>query len=143
MKAIALLFVALLPGAAYAVPVVPSFTQGSTTSRTETTTKINEVINSIDFNTGYEYSASGLNVAPKGGTIGMDAVSTSTQIDQGRTATWTQLDMGTKPSWQIVNPGESFQFVESYSAPGLANQTIIERQTEIQSFTDTTSIFQR
>jgi hypothetical protein len=41
---------------AYSVPVVPNFTQGSMTSRTETTSTITETINSMDYNTGYQYS---------------------------------------------------------------------------------------
>ena len=47
--------VILLSGAtAQAVPVVPNFTQGSMTSHTETTQKITETINSMDYNTGYK-----------------------------------------------------------------------------------------
>ncbi len=37
---------------AQAVPVVPNFTQGSMTSHTETTSKITETINSMDYSTG-------------------------------------------------------------------------------------------
>ena len=44
---------------AYSVPVVPNFTQGSMTSHTETTQKITETINSMDYSTGYQYSATG------------------------------------------------------------------------------------
>ena len=39
-----------------AVPVVPNFSQGSMTSHTETTTKVVETINSMDYNTGYQYT---------------------------------------------------------------------------------------
>ena len=47
--------VILLTGAtAQAVPVVPNFTQGSMTSHTETTSKITETINSMDYSTGYQ-----------------------------------------------------------------------------------------
>ena len=46
-------------GAAHAVPVVPNFTQGSMSSHTETTQTITETINSMDYNTGYQYSATG------------------------------------------------------------------------------------
>ena len=49
---------------AQAVPVVPNFTQGSMTSHTETTQKITETINSMDYNTGYQYSATGSGVEP-------------------------------------------------------------------------------
>ena len=43
---------------AQAVPVVPNFTQGSMTSHTETTSKVTETINSIDYATGWQYSVS-------------------------------------------------------------------------------------
>ena len=51
---------------AYSVPVVPNFTQGSMTSHTETTQKITETINSMDYNTGYQYSATGSGVTVNG-----------------------------------------------------------------------------
>ena len=51
---------------ANAVPVVPNFTQGSMTSHTETTSKITETINSMDYNTGYQYSATGTGVTAMG-----------------------------------------------------------------------------
>ena len=55
--------VSLIPAAALAVPVVPNFSQGSMTSHTETTSKVTETINSIDYATGWQYSVSGSNVA--------------------------------------------------------------------------------
>ena len=51
---------------ALAVPVVPNFTHGSMTSRTETTQTITETINSMDYNTGYQYSATGSGVSASG-----------------------------------------------------------------------------
>ena len=36
-----------------AVPVVPNFQSGSMTSHTETTSKVTETINSIDYQTGW------------------------------------------------------------------------------------------
>ena len=62
-------------GAARAVPVVPNFTQGSMTSHTETTSTVTETINSMDYNTGYQYVVTGTNIqtdaaniAPSGNT---------------------------------------------------------------------------
>ena len=42
-----------------AVPVVPNFQQGSMTTHTETTSTVEETINSMDYNTGYQWSVSG------------------------------------------------------------------------------------
>ena len=40
---------------AMSVPVVPNFTQGSMTSNTETTSTVSETINSMNYDTGYQY----------------------------------------------------------------------------------------
>ena len=47
---------------AMSVPVVPNFTQGSMTSNTETTSTVAETINSMNYNTGYEYVITGTNI---------------------------------------------------------------------------------
>ena len=52
-----------------AVPVVPNFTQGSMTSNTETTSTVVETINSMNYNTGYEYVITGTNIEHDGATI--------------------------------------------------------------------------
>ena len=128
---------ALLGSPAYAVPVVPNFSQGSMTSHTETRSKITETINSMDYNTGYQYSVSGSGITPTGALSPTTSTSTST-ID-GVNSTWTGI--GSKPNFIQTTPGGAFQFAETYRGPGLSNQTIIQRTTEVTSITDTTSIF--
>lgn len=123
-----------------AVPVVPNFSQGSMTSHTETTSKVVETINSIDYNTGYTYSVTGSNIKNSGESMTPPTAQVSGSAN-GISATWTGLDLSNKPNWVQKNPGAAFQFTESYLGPGLQNQTIIQRTTEIQSITDTTSIF--
>ena len=125
---------------AYAVPVVPNFTQGSMTSHTETTSKVTETINSMDYNTGYQYVVTGTNVQHSGASMSPTSSSSSSSLN-GVTATWTGLNLDNKPNWTISQPGHAFQFTESYLGPGLSNQTIIQRETEVISITDTTSIF--
>tara|TARA_B100001094_G_C18097153_1_gene753602 strand:- start:883 stop:1272 length:390 start_codon:yes stop_codon:yes gene_type:complete len=125
---------------AIAVPVVPNFTQGSMTSHTETTSTVTETINSIDYNTGWQYSVSGVNVEHSGTSMSPNSTTTSNTLD-GTTSTWTSLDAANKPDWTTVNQGQAFQFTETYHGPGVSNQTIIQRQTEITSVTDTQSIF--
>ena len=139
-------FATLAP--AQAVPVVPNFQQGQMTTHTETTSEVVEVINSMDYNTGYTYSVSGHGVEPSGGNIAPSGTEqqsvrapASTTNSNGISSTWTGLNMGTRPTWSQTTPGGNFSFVESYMAPGLSNHTIIERTTKIQSVTDTTSIF--
>ena len=126
-------------GAAHAVPVVPNFTQGSMTSHTETTQKITETINSMDYNTGYQYSATGSGVTASGNLS--PSTGTNNVTINGVTSSWTGVT--SKPTFTQTTPGAAFQFSETYSGPGLSNHTIINRVTEVTSVTDTTSIFQQ
>ena len=128
-----------IPASVKSVPVVPNFTQGSMTSHTETTSTVKETINSIDYNTGYQYSATGSGVTANGNlSPGTGAVNVT--ID-GVTSSWTGIT--SKPQFVQTNPGAAFQFTETYSGPGMSNQTIIQRETTITSITDSTSIFQQ
>ena len=124
-----------------AVPVVPNFTQGSMTSNTETTSTVSETINSMNYNTGYEYVITGTNIEHDGDTISAPSTTGNSNTLNGVTSTWTGLDLNNKPNFSITTPGADFQFVESYQGPGLSNHTIIQRTTTIQSVTSTTSTF--
>ena len=124
---------------AQAVPVVPNFTQGSMTSHTETTSKITETINSMDYSTGYQYSATGSGVSASG-NLSPGTGSNNVTIN-GVTSSWTGVT--SKPTFTQTTPGAAFQFTETYSGPGLQNHTIIQRVTEVTSVTDTTTIFQQ
>jgi len=123
----------------HTVPVVPNFTQGSMTSHTETTQSITETINSMDYSTGYQYSATGSGVTANG-NLSPGTGSNNVTIN-GVTSSWTGIT--NKPSFTQTTPGAAFQFSETYSGPGLQNHTIIQRTTEVTSVTDTTSIFQQ
>jgi len=120
-----------------AVPVVPNFQQGSMTSHTETTSKVTETINSMDYNTGYQFSVTGSGVTADGNLS--PTPSTTNVTIEGVTSTWTGI--GDKPNFTQTTPGAAFQFTETLKSPGLSNHTIIQRVTEVTSVTDTTSIF--
>jgi|TARA_Y100000289_G_scaffold62184_1_gene71054 hypothetical protein len=130
----------------YSVPVVPNFTQGSMTSHTETTSKVTETINSIDYSTGWQYSVTGSNVSNNGESLLPPTTSNNVTVNplggtEGQvTSTATGLDFSNS-NFTITNPGAAFQFTTTYQGPGVTNQTIIQRVTEVQSVTDTTSIF--
>ena len=130
-------------GVARAVPVVPNFTQGSMTSHTETTSTVTETINSMDYNTGWQYVVTGTNVESNGTLTptGSGSINTTQVTLDGVTSTWNGLNLTDRPDFTIVTPGAAFQFTESYQGPGLSNHTIIQRTTTIQSVTDTTSTF--
>lgn len=128
----AFLLLLLLAPTANAVPVVPNFSSGSMTSHTETKSKVTETIVSEDYATGWQYSVSGQNVQHSGSSM----TPGTTTVDS-----WKALKTGQKPNWTLVTPGAAFQFVETYSGPGLSNVTTVQRTTEIESITDTVSVF--
>ena len=136
-----ILLLLLLAAPAAAIPVVPNFQQGVLSSTTRTKTKVTEVINSYEYRTGYELSVSGTNIAPVGGAIAPASLTTTTNTLNGVSSRWTGLDPASKPAWNIVKQGASFQFVETLQGPGLTNHTLINRETDIESLTETTSTF--
>ena len=108
-------------------------------SHTETTSKVTETINSMDYNTGYQYSATGTGVTSSG-NLSPGTGANNVTIN-GVTSSWTGVT--SKPQFTQTVPGAAFQFTETYSGPGLQNHTIIQRTTDVTSITDTTSIFQQ
>ena len=129
--------VSLIPVAALAVPVVPNFQQGSMTSHTETSSKVTETINSMDYATGYQYSVTGSGVTASGNLT--PSTDSNNVTINGVTSSWTGVT--STPAFTQTTPGEAFQFSNTYNGPGLQNHTIINRVTEVTSVTDTTSIF--
>ena len=140
-------------GVARAVPVVPNFQQGSMTSHTETESTVTETINSIDYRTGWEYSVTGVGVENNGEPLNPNVTTTTVQVaptvgtdETGATAaavtsSFDALNFSTGSDFTISEPGGAFQFTQTYSGPGMTNQTVIQRVTTIQSVTDTTSTF--
>ena len=146
-----LLWLSLSGSAAMAVPVVPNFQQGSMTSHTETESTVTETINSIDYRTGWEYTVTGVGISNDGNALNPN-VNTSTvtvtpsstgenTVTGTVTSSFDTLDFSSPSSFTITEPGGAFQFSQSYQGPGMTNQTIIQRVTEIKSVTDTTSTF--
>ncbi len=130
----------LISSPAYSVPVVPNFTQGTMQSTTRTTSVVTESIVSHDYNTGHQYSINGSNLTISGSTISPDSSNVTGTIN-GQSQSWTGLDLTTKPNVTITNGGQPFQYVETYRGPGLSNMTTIQRTTNIESTTETVSVF--
>ena len=124
----------------YAVPVIPNFTQGSSTSRTETTANITETIRTTEYNSGFLYSVKGSGVQHDGSSISPPVTSVNEAVN-GTTYTWTNLDLQQKPNWTQTNQGDAFQFTEVYRPAGLESVTDITRTIQSTSVTDTTTIF--
>ena len=152
MKKLLMVLLLMSSGTAVkAVPVVPNFTQGSMTSHTETTSNVTETINSVDYRTGWEYIVTGSGISNNGEKLN-PSVNTSTvqinptadgtgEVTGAVTSSFDTLDLSNQSAFTISTPGQAFQFTQSYSGPGLMNQTIIQRTTIIESVTDTTSTF--
>ena len=136
-KLVTLLFLTSLP--AQAVPVVPNFSSGTMSAVTRTTSVVTETISSHDYNTGHTYTLNGSGITVNG-SISPDPTTVNQTIN-GTSYQWTGADLTTKPSVTLTTQGAPFQYVESYTAPGLSNITNIIRTTNIESTTETTSVF--
>ena len=123
-----------------AVPVVPNFSSGTMSATTRTTQNVTETIVSSDFNTGHTYTINGTNLAIDGTTLSPPPTAINETVN-GTSYTWTGADLNQKPNVTIANPGQAFQYAESYIGPGLQNVTTINRTTVLESTTETTSVF--
>ena len=126
---------------AKAVPVVPNFNTGVLQSHTETTSKVTETINVIDYQTGWQYTVTGNNIKTDSSSLVPPAKSV-TQTLNGVNSTWTNLDSSNMPNFSIIDETKPWQMTATtLSQPGLKTQTRIQRTTDIKSVTDTTSTF--
>ena len=103
-------------GVVHSASVVPSFTRGTVTSDTTSTTRVVETIHQIEYTTGTSYTVTGTNI--------------NIPANPSPDANYT-----------IINQGQPFQFSETYLGPGVASETWIDRTTEIQSRTNSISVF--
>ena len=136
-KLVTLLFLTSLP--AQAVPVVPNFSSGTMSAVTRTTSVVTETISSHDYNSGHTYTLNGSGITING-SISPDPTTVNQTIN-GTSYQWTGADLTNKPSVTLTTQGNPFQYVESYTGPGLSNITNITRTTNIESVTETTSVF--
>jgi len=123
-----LIVLLLLPSSAVAVPVIPNFSSGLVTSHSESKTVVRESIVSESYRSGFEYTVSGTGIEPASGVVSPSA---STKV----------LNLSSRSTWVQTTPGAAFQFAETYSGPGLIEKVMIDRETIIESVTDSTSTF--
>ena len=83
-----------------AVPVIPNFSGGNTSSTTETKSRTVERIESFHFNTGYTYNTSGNNIKVIGATLTPKTINTQTQTVNGISSTWKSIDLNNKPQYE-------------------------------------------
>ena len=126
---------------AEAVPVVPQFRTGSSTTSSTSEQIINETITSHQYRSGYSYSASGHNIKSETGYINPTPTTTDEQTAGGVKFSWTSPNLEAIPRWGIVNNGAAFSLQETLITPGLDTVTTITRQINTSTTTETTTTF--
>ena len=138
-----LLVLLLLPARTIAVPIVPQFRSGSSSTSSTTESVINETITSHQYRTGYSYSASGHNIESSDlkGYINPTATTLTEQTVGGVNFSWTSPNLEAVPRWTIVNPAGAFSLQETLITPGLDTVTTITRTINTSTTTETTTTF--
>ena len=136
-----LLVLLLLPIRTLAVPVVPQFRTGSSTTSSTSESIINETITSHQYRTGYSYSASGHNIESETGFINPTPTTANEQTVGGVNFSWTSPNLEAIPRWGIVNDGAAFSLQETLITPGLDTITTIGRTITTRTTTETTTTF--
>ena len=126
---------------AEAVPVVPQFRTGSSTTSSTSESIINETITSHQYRSGYSYAASGHNIKSETGYINPTPTTTNQQTVGGVNFNWTSPNLEAIPRWSIVNNGAAFSLQETLITPGLDTVTTITRQINTSTTTETTTTF--
>ena len=130
-----------LPIRTLAVPVVPQFRTGSSTTSSTSESIINETITSHQYRTGYSYSASGHNIKSETGYINPTPTTTNEQTVGGVNFSWTSPNLEAIPRWSINTDGAAFSLQETLITPGLDTTTTITRQITTSTTTETTTTF--
>ena len=136
-----LLVLLILPVRTLAVPVVPQFRTGSSTTSSTSESIINETITSHQYRTGYSYSASGHNIESETGYINPTPTTTNEQTVGGVNFHWTSPNLEAIPRWSINTDGAAFSLQETLITPGLDTVTSITRQITTSTTTETTTTF--
>ena len=136
-----LVLLLLLPIKALAVPVVPQFRSGSSTTSSTSESIINETITSHQYRTGYSYSASGHNIESETGYINPTPTTSNEQTVGGVNFNWTSPNLEAIPRWGILNDGAAFSLQETLITPGLDTVTTIQRTITTSTTTETTTTF--
>ena len=138
-----LLVLLLLPARTIAVPIVPQFRSGSSSTSSTTESVINETITSHQYRTGYSYSASGHNIESDDTNkyFTPTATTLTEQTVGGVNFSWTSPNLEAVPRWTIVNPAGAFSLQETLITPGLDTVTTITRTINTSTTTETTTTF--
>ena len=124
----------------------PRFGANQIQSNSRSISKIDEVIITENYNSGYAYSVTGNNIKIKEGTIISPNATYTTSQNTGNAGVvnfqWITPQLTTKPEWVIVNEGEAFSLTENFMAPGLDAVSIINRTQTIETTQNSITLFQ-
>ncbi len=122
----------------------PRFGANQIQSNSRSISKIDEVIITENYNSGYAYSVTGSNIKTDS-YISPEATYTTSQNTGNAGAVnfeWITPQLTSKPQWQVVNEGEAFSLTENFMAPGLDAISIINRTQTIETTQTSTTLFQ-
>jgi hypothetical protein len=122
----------------------PRFGANQIQSNSRSVSKIDEVIITENYNSGYAYSVTGSNIKTDS-YISPEATYTTSQNTGNAGAVnfeWITPQLTSKPQWQVVNEGEAFSLTENFMAPGLDAVSIINRTQTIETTQTSTTLFQ-
>ena len=122
----------------------PRFGANQIQSNSRSISKIDEVIITENYNSGYAYSVTGSNIKTDS-YISPEATYTTSQNTGNAGAVnfeWITPQLTSKPQWQVVNEGEAFSLTENFMAPGLDAVSIINRTQTIETTQTSTTLFQ-
>ncbi len=141
-----LLFLFVVFFSSYAKANTPQFSANQLQSNSKSISKIDEVIITENYKSGYAYSVTGNNIKIKEGTIISPNATYTTSQNTGNAGVvnfqWITPELTTKPEWIIVNEGEAFSLTENFMAPGLDAISIINRTQTIETTQNSITLFQ-
>jgi len=124
----------------------PRFGANQIQSNSKSVSRIDEVIITENYNSGYAYSVTGSNIKIKDGTVISPEATYTTSQNTGNAGAvnfeWITPDLTSKPQWEISREGEAFSLTENFMAPGLDAISIINRTQTIETTQTSTTLFQ-
>ena len=125
----------------YAGSIIPNFQQGVLQQHVETKSTIVEDIKSFDIRNGYQLTVGGENVQSSTGNVSPAGWTKVDTTVQGVGTTYVSPNLDNKPNFSVIDTSKSFMYYETLETPGITNFTHVNRQTTIESISDSTSTF--
>tara|TARA_R100001443_G_C3275989_1_gene159173 strand:+ start:246 stop:677 length:432 start_codon:yes stop_codon:yes gene_type:complete len=132
-----------LANSAKAIPVISNFVSGQSNVTTESSQTVREIQKIYSYSNTASYAVTGVNIAPENESriISPSYTTVGQNTINDVTSTWTGVDLSNKPTFIQVNPGDSTQFMETISQPGLTSVLELDRTTTTTSISTSISTF--